>query len=100
MSAQLDAFDIRILAPSVPIDTSEAAAASVSPEPAATWRERCYRIVCAGGATCEEVELATGLRHQSCAARLWELEGLGHIVKSDVQRRNTSGRFARVYVAR
>lgn len=50
------------------------------------------------GATCDEVEYALGLRHQTASARLRELEQLKRVVKADEKRRTRSGRFARVYV--
>ena len=53
------------------------------------------------GATCEEVEKALNLKHQTASARLWELCGNGkhdkRIIKTEERRKTTSGRFARVY---
>lgn len=48
------------------------------------------------GYTCDEIEQAFGLRHQTASARLRELELSGHLRKTD-QRRTRSGRMARVY---
>lgn len=50
------------------------------------------------GATCEEVERALGINHQSASARIAELRALGQIQTVDNERRRTrSGRWARVH---
>lgn len=58
------------------------------------------------GATCQEVEEALGLSHQTASARLWELSGKNRadqrppaICDSGQRRRNASGRKATVYVS-
>jgi DNA-binding IclR family transcriptional regulator len=52
------------------------------------------------GATCDEVEAALGLRHQTASARINELVGKGYLANSDAQRRNRSGRLAIVWVSK
>lgn len=50
------------------------------------------------GATCEEVERALGLNHQTVSARIAELRAFGQIQTVDNERRRTSsGRWARVH---
>lgn len=49
------------------------------------------------GMTCDEVEVALGLSHQTCSARVNELNGVGYI-KVEGKRPTRSGRNARVYV--
>jgi predicted ArsR family transcriptional regulator len=88
------------LPPSVPVDTSEAAADSMVLV-AGTLRFQVYtHLTEQGGATCDEVEVALELRHQTAAARLWELERAGWVEKSALKRINRSGRSAHVYVVR
>ena len=53
-----------------------------------------------GDATCDEVEVALGLRHQTCSARFTELKTGRHIVNSGLRRETRSGRRAEVYVVR
>lgn len=52
-----------------------------------------------GGATCDEVEVGLGLRHQTASARVYELANKGLIIDSGLRRRTRSGRRAAVYVA-
>lgn len=64
-------------APSVPVDTSEAAAAKIVGK-AARLREAVYlylKAVGSRGATERELEEALGLRGNTLRPRLWELEG-------------------------
>jgi predicted ArsR family transcriptional regulator len=83
--------------PSVPVDTSEEAAESMVGS-AAAIRARVFQFVVAhDGATCDEVEVALKLKHQTASARLWELEGRGLLVKTMERRLTRSGRSARVY---
>jgi hypothetical protein len=55
------------------------------------------------GATCDEVEHALGLQHQTASARIWELRGNGDhpklLIDSGRKRRTRSGRRATVWVA-
>jgi len=85
------------LCPAEPVDTSEEAAASVSPEPAGTMRQRVLALLMLGDMTCEEVERSTGWAGNTVRPRLWELERMGLIVKSEGRKANASGRMARVY---
>lgn len=50
------------------------------------------------GATCEEMEIAMRLRHQTCSARINELMKEDKIVDSGKRRINTSGRAAIVWL--
>ncbi len=73
------------------VDTSVTAAASVT-ESASSMRSRIKRhILWRTDATCDEVERALGLRHQTASARIRELVR---------KRKTTSGRDARVYVVK
>lgn len=88
-----------LFAPCARVDTSEEAAASIAPEPAATIRQAVYALLRDHrGLTCEEIESRMGLPHQTVSARLWELERQGRAHKSATRRQNFSGRWARVYV--
>lgn len=50
------------------------------------------------GATCEEVERALGLNHQTVSARIAELRAFGQVQTiNNEQRRTSSGRWARVH---
>jgi hypothetical protein len=50
------------------------------------------------GATCDEVEVALGLRHQTASARMRELVMLGMATKTGRRRPTRSGRNAAVLV--
>lgn len=50
------------------------------------------------GATCDEVERATGLSHQTCSARCSELKALGRVVDSGMRRPTRSLKMASVLV--
>jgi predicted transcriptional regulator len=82
-------------------DTSKAAAESI--EPSVPTLQACVMacFVAAGddGATCDEVEQETGLRHQTASARVRELALAALIHDSGRRRKTSSGRSARVYVA-
>lgn len=93
-------FDQPVEPPSVAVDTSMDAAASLP----ADWlqgkrRQVLAAVIASGGLTCDEVEQQLGLRHQTAAARLWELDGNLLVEKSDQRRPTRSGRTARVYQA-
>lgn len=93
-------FDHPAEPPSVAVDTSMDAAASLPTDWLAGKRRQVLAAVIAGdGLTCDEVEQLLGLRHQTAAARCWELEGQLLLEKSDQRRATRSGRTARVYVA-
>ncbi len=82
-------------------DTSEAAADSVQ---SASGRLRAVVFAhvkrCgAGGATCDEVEAALEMRHQTASARVRELVLGGHLRDSGQRRQTRSGRNAAVWVA-
>jgi len=79
--------------------TSKQAADSVSTS-ACNMRTKVYNLVELAhehGMTCDEVEEHTGMRHQSCSARIRELVLLGRLVDTGTSRKTRSGRNARVY---
>jgi len=81
-------------------DTSEAAAVSVD-ESTPYLRGRVLDYISARGvegATCDEVEGALDMRHQTASPRVNELAGRGAIVDSGRRRKTRSGRNAVVYV--
>lgn len=81
--------------------TSLAAAKSMVPS-AGTVRAWVYGEIKRGrgkGRTCEEVEYALDLRHQTASARIRELF-LDGIIEVIGERETSSGRRARVYVAK
>ncbi len=81
-------------------DTSRAAADSMVPHVSAI--ERCVLNFVSAyheGATCDEIEFAMGLAHQTASARLKGLSDKGLIKDSGARRKTRSGRAARVYVA-
>lgn len=49
------------------------------------------------GATCEEIELALTLSHQTCSARISELRANQRIISVGDRRTTSSGRWARVH---
>jgi predicted transcriptional regulator len=52
------------------------------------------------GSTCEEVEIELNMRHQTASSACNYLQEKGLIIDSGARRRTTSGRKARVYVAK
>lgn len=76
---------------------SKAAAASVS------VRGDCRRVFqeiknATAGMTCDEVEVALGMTHQTASARVNQLMNSGHIVRlGDITRPTRSGRSAAVW---
>lgn len=51
------------------------------------------------GLTCDEVEVITGLTHQTASARIVELREAGKLVATSMKRPTRSGRNAVVYKA-
>ena len=86
-------------APSVPTETSEAAAGSIEAV-AGGYRARVllwlYDREPAGG-TSDEGERALGFSHQTCSSRLWQLEKSGYVERTKARRTTRSGRTAGVY---
>jgi hypothetical protein len=79
-------------------ETSASAAASIEAH-AGAMRWRVYRYVTErSGATCDEVEVALGMSHQTASARIRELVLGGWLVRSAVKRKTRSGRAADVIV--
>jgi len=82
-------------------DTSEAAAASLDDLALSRMRRMVLAHIMrhgALGATCDEIEIAERMRHQSASARVRELVLDGMVVDSGRRRHTRSGRPARVYV--
>jgi DNA polymerase len=82
------------------VDTSEAAAQSMAGD-ASQLREFVFSVIHgsgAGGMTCDEVEVDTGMRHQTVSARIRELQQRGRLVDSARRRPTRSGRPAIVWV--
>jgi hypothetical protein len=50
-----------------------------------------------GGATCDEVEVGLGMRHQTASARIRELVLKGSLIDSGIVRQTRSGRDATVW---
>lgn len=82
-------------------DTSAAAAESMA-ELTGELRQRVYRFISnrTFGATCDEVEVALGLRHQTASARCYELKHMGWIYETNQRRPTRSGRQATVLAPR
>lgn len=94
-------YDVLTQLPHNGVDTSIAAADSLQTM-AATLTEAAYQYVLgrgSDGATCDEVEVALGLRHQTASSRLWALERAGRVTMSVTTRPTRSGRKARIYLA-
>lgn len=51
------------------------------------------------GATCDEVERALGLSHQTTSPRVTEANACGELIRTIARRRTRSGRMAAVYVS-
>ena len=81
-------------------ETSRAAAASMVPF-TSTIKERVFDCIASlvGGATCDEIEAALNLRHQTASARIREL-ALAKRIKAKGTRKTRSGRNADVWVVR
>ncbi len=79
-----------------PTDTSRAAADKIEPV-AGTLQAEVYDRIKAWPSTCEEVEIALELSHQTASARIRELALYELIEDSGARRRNHSGRTAIVW---
>ncbi|MBL8825376.1 MAG: helix-turn-helix transcriptional regulator [Planctomycetaceae bacterium] len=91
-----------IIPPKGKIDTSQEAADSVAAV-AGHMRQRVLDHVASCGefgATADEIQLALGMRPQTCSARCNELLRFGLIKRSGQRRPTESGRSAHVYVIR
>jgi hypothetical protein len=62
------------------------------------WVVRYVYRLGARGATCDEIERALDLSHQTASARVTEAKQRGEIVPNGERRRTRSGRHAAVYV--
>ena len=79
-------------------DTSVAANTSIAGVKG-ELRKQVYQLVKQSpcGITCEEIERALGMKHQTASARIAELRRDGFIVDTGRRQPTTSGRPARVY---
>jgi hypothetical protein len=95
---------------SVGIDTSEGAAdRQDGPATATKINARALALLCrlarperigssiTAGETCDDLEVALGLPHQTCSGLLWRLEGGGYVTKTALTRPTRSGSPARIY---
>lgn len=83
-------------------DTSKAAAKSIEPT-SGTMRAIVLAFIRgrgASGATCEEIEINMGMKHQTASARVRELAQAGLIRDSGERRNTSSGRPATMWRAR
>lgn len=82
-------------------ETSEAAAESIEPSRVALCRSILAFVASRFdmGATCDEIEAALGLAHQTASARVWELRGAGCVAETSMQRGTRRGRMATVIIA-
>jgi Fic family protein len=81
-------------------DTSHQAAQSIKPRRTALQDHVEFSVkygLFPPGATCDEIERATGLSHQTASARLRELVLNGRIEDSGERRKTRSGRLATVW---
>jgi predicted transcriptional regulator len=85
-----------------PPQTSKDAAGSMKPKAAALRQRILAELQVRGsfGATCDELEGAMGLAHQTASARLREMALKGLIVDSEMKRATRSGRWAIVWHAK
>lgn len=82
-------------------DTSQAAAKRIAGGAAAIRVQILAELQVRGttGGTCDELEQAMGLSHQTCSARIRELNMKNRIVDSGLRRKTRSGRDAIVWFA-
>ena len=59
-------------------------------------RTMIYEYIKTGPVTCEEIEMALGLKHQTASARVSELKALNMVRPSGIKRVTSSGRKAHV----
>jgi hypothetical protein len=94
-------------APSVGVDTSEAASETPGARNPSKRALQALRRIDGGklvggailpGHTCDELEWVLGLSHQTASALLWRLEGSGYLAKTTATRKTRTGSDARVYV--
>ena len=90
------------LPPSVAVATSRDAAEAMQTPSAAIRATVLAHITAQGdvGITCDGVEEALGLRHQTCSPRILELSRLGEVVDTGRRRQTRGHRNAVVWAAR
>jgi hypothetical protein len=75
------------------------AAAESSAKHAPIDADRIYDLIRANPRTCHEIEVMTGLKHQTASARIRGLFLDGKIRNTGQERKTDSGRLARVWAA-
>lgn len=76
--------------------TSKAAKKSIEPKINQLQQSVLRAMKSKGGATCDEIELMTGMRHQTASARIRELY-LKDRIKTVGKRQTRSGRMALIW---
>jgi hypothetical protein len=81
--------------------TSQEAAESIEPSSEALCRRILAEVSARGlsGMTCDEIEAALSLAHQTASARVWELCGAGCLTDAGAKRVTRRGRRASVMIA-
>ena len=98
MERQANLFDSEPLPPHVRgSDTSRAAAESMVSNTGRLKQMIIAHLRIEGGCTCDEIEVALSMRHQTASARIRELRDSGAIVDTGERRKTRSGRNAAVY---
>lgn len=92
----LDALDALPI-PSNGVETSDEAARSITDDVTRLRRLVLNLVIKNGGHTCDEVEVLTGLTHQTASARFNDLQRLGRIVDSGERRLTRRKRRAIVW---
>jgi hypothetical protein len=83
--------------PSVPIDTSEEAAANVEKKAGAQRYTVLQMLESTGGLTADAISVRTGWDGNTVRPRLWELEQQSLVRKTGAKRKTRTGSPARVY---
>ena len=79
-------------------DTSHEAAESMRPHVSRLAMKVVAALWGNEGRTCQEIEQYLGMSHQTCSARIWELQKALVVRDSGKRRKTTSGRNAIVWV--
>lgn len=80
-------------------DTSESAAASISADALTRMESRVLAVIRARPTTCDQVEVLTGLSHQTASSTIRRLVLRGRLVDSGRRETNRSGRKGTVWIA-
>jgi len=83
-------------------DTSKQAFDSMGPN-FPNLNEKVYSFIAgkgAEGATCDEIEVALQLRHQTASSRITHLTFIERLIRTETRRLTRSGRRAGVYIVK